>query len=111
MTLSKMLGFPDLSKLKGAIPDRELVGYCWHTWSASDLGVGERYDDQGGNLAVWFRIGAEQMPEPVEVPTACGMFSARIFWSQADTYDPSKRSWVTLIWRPHRNTPLSILPI
>lgn len=66
--ISKMLGFPDLSKLKGAIPDRELVGYCWHTWSAPDFGAGERYDDQGGNLAVWFRIGSEQMPEPVEKP-------------------------------------------
>jgi hypothetical protein len=66
--ISKMLGFPDLSKLKDAIPDRELVGYYWHTWSAPDFGVGERYDEQGGNLAVWFRIGAEQMPEPVEKP-------------------------------------------
>ena len=67
--ISKMLGLPNLNKLQDAIPDKEMVGYCWHTWSAlSDFGVGERYDDQGGNLAVWFRIGSEQMPEPVEKP-------------------------------------------
>ena len=67
--ISEMLGLPNLNKLQDAIPDRELVGYYWHTWSASsDFGVGERYDEQGGNLAVWFRIGAEQMPEPVEKP-------------------------------------------
>jgi len=68
--LSKWLGLPDLNKLKDAIPDRELVGYYWQTWSASsDWGVGQHYGEKGdGNLVVWLRIGADQIPEPVQQP-------------------------------------------
>ena len=68
--LSKLLGFPDLNKLKDAVPDRELVGYYWQTWSVlSNWGAGECYNERGdGNLRVWLRIGADQMPEPVQQP-------------------------------------------
>ena len=67
--VSKWLGLPDLNKLKDAIPDRELVGYYWQTWSpSSNWGIG-RYDEQGeGDLKVWLRIGSGQMPEPVQEP-------------------------------------------
>jgi hypothetical protein len=68
--LSKWLGFPELDILKAAIPDRELVGYYWQTWSpSSNWGIGERYDDKGdGDLRVWLRIGSGQMPEAAQQP-------------------------------------------
>lgn len=68
--LSKWLGLPDLNILKAAIPDRELIGYYWHTWSPSEnWGLGRHYDEQGdGDLRVWLRIGSDQMPEPAQQP-------------------------------------------
>lgn len=67
--LSQMLGFPGLEALKAAIPDRELIGCYWHTWSPSlNWGVG-RHDGEGeGDLRVWLRIGSGEMPEPVQQP-------------------------------------------
>jgi len=68
--LSNWLGFPDLNRLKDAIPDKELVGYYWQTWTPlSNWGVGESYSERGdGDLRVWLRIGADQMPEPAQQP-------------------------------------------
>lgn len=67
--LSKWLGFPGLDILKTAVPDKELIGYYWHTWSpSSNWGMG-RHDEQGeGDLRVWLRIGSGQMPEPAQQP-------------------------------------------
>lgn len=67
--LSKWLGLPDLDILKAAVPDKELIGHYWHTWSlSSNWGVG-RHDEQGeGDLRVWLRIGSGQMPEPAQQP-------------------------------------------
>jgi len=70
--ISKWPGLPDVAKLKDAVPDKELVGYCWRIWSAaSNWGIGEPYDQKSdtGNLEVWFRIGSEQLPEPIQNPT------------------------------------------
>ena len=67
--LSKWLGFPELDILKAAIPDRELVGYYWQTWSpSSNWGIGKHYDGGDGDLRVWLRIGSGQMPEAAQQP-------------------------------------------
>ena len=67
--ISKWLGFPDLNKLKDAIPDRELVGYYWQTWSpTSNWGIGGNYEGGDSDLKVWLRIGSGQMPEPAQQP-------------------------------------------
>jgi hypothetical protein len=65
--LSKWLGL-DLSILKDAVPDKELIGYYWHTWSPSEKwGVGGRYDGPNeGDLRVWLRIGSGQLPDSVQ---------------------------------------------
>jgi len=67
--LSKWLGFPELDILKAAIPDRELVGYYWQTWTPSvNWGIGKHYDGGDGDLRVWLRIGSGQMPEAAQKP-------------------------------------------
>ena len=60
----------DWSAIRNWVPDRELVGSCWYTWSASrGFGVGENYESDDGNLKVWLRVGScETMPEPVPRP-------------------------------------------
>lgn len=60
----------DWSLLKEWVPDRELVGTCWRTWSASDeFGVGRNYLLDDGNLTAWLRVGSSQeMPDPVSRP-------------------------------------------
>lgn len=67
--LGKWLGFPGLEILKSAVPDRELIGHYWHTWSpSSNLGIG-RHDEQGeGDLRVWLRIWSDEMPASAQQP-------------------------------------------
>lgn len=67
--ISKWTG-TDWSLLKDLVPDRELVGACWRTWSASDdFGVGRNYLLDDGNLKAWLRVGsAQEMPDPVSRP-------------------------------------------
>lgn len=67
--ISKWTGV-DWSAIKALVPDKELVGSCWRTWSASEnFGVGENYESDDGNLKVWLRVGADEtMPDPVARP-------------------------------------------
>jgi hypothetical protein len=69
--ISKWTG-TDWSEIKDLVPDKELVGSCWHTWSASEnLGVGSNHtlSSDDDNLEVWLRIGSNQtMPDPVPRP-------------------------------------------
>ncbi|RLC63888.1 MAG: hypothetical protein DRI01_04405 [Chloroflexi bacterium] len=67
--ISKWTG-ADFSAIKDLIPDKEFVGSCWHTWSASEnFGVGSDYTLDDGNLKVWLRVGSNQaMPDPVPRP-------------------------------------------
>lgn len=63
----------DWSSLKYLLPDKELVGSYWHTWSPSqNWAIGGNYDnlyDSNADLRVWLRVGtAGQMPEPVPKP-------------------------------------------
>ncbi len=69
--LGQWLGMPEVGFLKSAVPDKELVGYYWHTWSPSEnWGIGGNYqgDLNKDNLIVWLRIGSEQMPTPIQKP-------------------------------------------
>jgi hypothetical protein len=67
--ISKWTGV-NWSAIKDLVPDKELVGQCWHTWSASDNPeVGSNYTLDDGNLEVWLRVGSNQtMPDPVSRP-------------------------------------------
>jgi len=67
--LSQWLGFPGLEILKSAVPDKGLVGNYWHTWSpSSNWGVGSHNEKGEGDLRVWLRIAAEEMPAPAQQP-------------------------------------------
>jgi hypothetical protein len=68
--ISDWLSLPEIEVLKDIVPDKELVGYYWQTWSASSgWGIGQRYDGKGeGDLRVWLRIGSDQMPEAAQSP-------------------------------------------
>jgi hypothetical protein len=67
--ISKWTG-TDWNAIKDLVPDKELVGSCWHTWSASEnLGVGSNYTLDDGNLKVWLRVGSNgTMPDLVPRP-------------------------------------------
>jgi uncharacterized repeat protein (TIGR02543 family) len=67
--ISKWTGV-DWSAIKTLVPDKELVGSCWHTWSASEnFGIGSNYTLDDGNLKLWLRVGSNQtMPDPVPRP-------------------------------------------
>ncbi len=69
--LGQWLGTPEVGFLKSAVPDKELVGYYWHTWSPSEKwGIGTNYqgDPNKDNFIPWIRIGSRQMPAPVPKP-------------------------------------------
>jgi len=68
--VSQWMDMPELTALEAMVPDKELIGCYFYTWSPQDnWGVG-RHDEQGeGDLLVWYRIGNEQMPEPAAAPT------------------------------------------
>jgi hypothetical protein len=60
----------DLSILKSFIPDRELIGTYWRTFSSSQLqGIEGNYEGGDGDLAVWFRVWSDNEPAPASEPT------------------------------------------
>ncbi len=69
--LGQWLGMPEVGFLKSAVPDKEWVGYYWHTWSPSEnWGIGGNYqgDLNKDNFIAWIRIGSGQMPTPLQKP-------------------------------------------
>ena len=67
--VSQWMDMPGLTALKSMVPDKELIGYYFYTWSPQDdWGVG-RHDEQGdGDILVWYRVGNGQMLEPAGMP-------------------------------------------